>query len=146
MWIKSKKRPAPRFIPYLCALLYVVIAVCVIACIVTHLLWLLTIAGVVILCLFIISKLFSWYLHAELSKKGGKILYEITDIVDMMGSSKTTYHLQEVTSLTKKGTKGYLVGTFSLKEPFKKPTTVKKMIIQDISDEAIIFIKEEFSL
>lgn len=135
-------KPAPQWVPFVCAGLYIMIAVSAVLMIANrdwfYLLWIL--AWVIGLIAF--DKIYSWYQSAELFESYGVLHYEVLDILDMLGNRKTVYRIEKIQKCVRKGNKLFIYGEINHKEPVGKPKDEKKLIILDCTDEAEKLVNE----
>ena len=144
IYLKAKKKSAPAFVPFICALMYVLVGVSIIIGIINknYLLWG-SLSGFTILILFIISKSFSWYLFAELESQKNELKYTVTDIINSLGNDKTIYTIYGVEDFDIKGSNIHIKGMITKKEPLRKEKSVNKVVIYDIPDDKIKIVKKE---
>lgn len=141
MVVKSKKPVAPVVLGYLCALAYVsVVILCVLAYFLKKPYYICIVAGIIFV-LFLLSHGFSWYKQAELSKCNKFLVFEVQDIIGVLGRDKTKYHIYRVDSLEKKGSHYKLVGKIKMYEPMRKGKDLDSMKILDLTPEMVELIK-----
>lgn len=148
--LSPSKKVVPSSVPYICAMLYlfcglflIVSGVCLINKNLVGL-WFLVASAVLILILFILSKLFSWYKSAELQKAKDYVIYSVTDVVDVLGKNVTKYHIIKIDSYKIKGTELVIKGDIAVFEPLRKEKRINKLIVKDITDEGRQLILEFF--
>ena len=144
------KRIAPAIIPYICAFLYVLVVVLSIVCVYCiykhDTTWLVCIVGLIFdfICLFVISKSFSWYKSAELKTANDFVVYNVENIIGVLGRNTTRYHIIRVDDMKQTGKNLILKGYINVYEPMQKANHVKKIIINDITDEGVELISKYF--
>lgn len=135
-----KKKVAPMFMPYLCAILYIVIALFVVLCFTMKTpLWLIGVACLVILLVWF-SQHFAWYKFAEVRKSNAFIVYETESLVNMLGHTKTRWDIHRIDKIHKKKDLLTVYGDLIVNEPFSKPKSKKKLVIPDVTDEVVDFL------
>lgn len=145
------KKTAPKAIPYICALLYILVVVLCIFSIYyiysKNNTFIVCLAGLVFdfLCLFIISRSFSWYKSAELKKTNDFVVYNVENIIGLLGRNITKYHIIRLDDMHKSGRNLIIRGYIDVFEPMQKASHTKKLVINDITDEGITLIEEFFN-
>lgn len=143
--ILPSKKPAWGFLPYLGAIGYVAIMVCIILSLVKVNFIFLIPPVCIMIALAICSRSFSWYLSAKVEKKGSCIEYSYMSILDMMGNSSIVDTIESVDSYIRRGKNLIVKGHIKHKEPLQKAKTLKKVIILDAPVEVEALIKEVFN-
>ena len=143
MVISSEKKTVSNFMPYLCAFFYVVVAVCIILSLChPESILICSIVGIPIsIFLLVVGIKFSWYICAELKESDKGIIYEITEVLDMMGNQKTRYTIRKVSGVVVKKSKLIITGDITCKEPMCKEKSVKKLVIKDYNEKVLNFFK-----
>lgn len=137
MVVKSKKPVAPAFLGYLCAGAYAGVVVLLIFSYVLKKPYLICCASGIVAVLFILSKSLSWYKQATLSKYNKCLLFEVQDIVGVLGRDITKYHIYSVDSIKKHGSYYKLIGNIEMFEPMRKGKTIGSMKIPDLTPEML---------
>ena len=147
--LQSDKRPAPKVIPYILAVIYVVVAVMLVIIIkdvikkdVHSALPLGIVLCVTFTLIFICSQVFSWERLAYIYKKNNKLIYEVYNIVEALGDSKTTYTITEVTNFKEKGNKIVVEGSIEMKERFAKTKRLNRISINYHTPEVVKLLEE----
>lgn len=100
-----------------------------------------------LVCGFLIyaNTAYTWVIGGTLERRCGHLVYEYSEIVDLLGRSKCTYTMKDIKKVVvgKRYTKVY--GTSTFKGFIGKTKTVKKFTIYDCSPEAVKFLKDNLS-
>lgn len=136
--IKPSKKPAPPFIPFVGAVLYVIVAVFIIVGVVDSF-WFFIIPVVIIVFLSVLSRLYSWYVSAEVRQTNEFDVYEVTEITNTMGHNKTKYHINRVSAVVRRGSSVIVYGDIVVFEPLRKGKEVKRCKILDASNEIFLY-------
>lgn len=148
--IVPKKKVANEVLSYICAIVYIFIIIALFISLSLRNSRFLA-AGVVsevlmISFLVIVNFSFSWYRSAEL-KKGDKFLvYDIENIIGVLGKTRTRYEIKKVNSYKLKKNKLILYGDITVYEPLSKGAKCKKVIINDTTEESINYILSYFKI
>lgn len=134
--IYPKKPIAKKQLGYLVSSIYLAIVVLIISYI---FLWnhfiLCIVAGLSCINIFF-SKKYSWFERAELEEKQGKLIFTYWDIVDTFGNNKSVYTIGRVSGIKeRKGGSLVIKGDITVKEPLLKAKSVKKVVINEVTDE-----------
>lgn len=88
---------------------------------------------------------YTWVIGGILERRCGHLVYEYSEIVDLLGRSKCTYTMKDIKKVVvgKRYTKVY--GKSSFKGFIGKTKDVKKFTIYDCSQEAVQFLKDNLS-
>lgn len=147
--LQSDKRPAPKIVPYILAVVYVVVAVMLIVIIKDVIkkdahsaLPLGIVLCITFALIFICSQVFSWERLAYIYKKNNKLIYEVYNIVDALGDSKTIYTIDEVTNFKEKGHKIVVEGSIEMKERFTKTKRLNRISINYHTPEVVKLLEE----
>lgn len=147
--LKSTKKEATQLLAFIIAILYIVELVNLVTLVyqitrnkydIATYLGILFLAILVIL--FICSKSFSWNRGGKIYKKNNKIYYEVFEIVQGIGSGKTTYKIKSIDSIDKH--KRYLTvkGDITEQESLSRPRHKYDVRIEDYNDEVITLLEE----
>lgn len=150
--LSPSRKVVPHFIPYICSLLYLIIVVSIIAGVVMlvqkNSLGLLSffIAFLLILILFILDKIFSWYKSAEIYKGNSFINYNVTNVIGVLGRDVTKYHINNIDFYKWHNNDIIVYGDIEVFEPMMKPKHVKKIKINDATIEVGNLLINYFNL
>lgn len=142
--ITPKKRVAPAFVPWFCASMYVAIAASVIVSILMKNPIVLLVGAGLGAILFIISRSFSWYKSAELRKTNKFLVYEVENILSMLGHTKTKYEIHSCTDVKLRGSTAIVFGNIREFEPLSKGRDISRVVINDANDEIKDYIMGYF--
>lgn len=128
------KRIAPSWVAYFCAVAYLYFGVVAVA--VLHfknyaLLWS---VPVLVLILLAMNYSLSWYKYAELYPFSDYVVYELENLVGVLGRNRSRYEIKSITKIHRKSSSVTLYGEIYNKEPMQKLKPVKKVVIYDITD------------
>lgn len=142
--LKPKKKPAPSFVPFIGAVLYIMVVLCILLGIFNSV-WFFAVAVFIVLLLICVSRMFSWYMKAEVRQTNEFDVYEITEINDMLGHNKTKYHIYSIRQCVRRGSSIVLYGNMTLYEPLRKGKEVQKCVIKDATDEIFLYFFNKVS-
>ena len=143
--IVPPKKTAPPYVPYICAGMYVAIAIFAVLVILKRNIFLAIPIPLIILVLFLISRHFSWYIKAELKTFGDTLVYTVVLPMSALGHDKSVYTIKNISSLKKKSNVLIVYGSIVDKEPLQKSKNVKKVEIYDYNDEVMKLVNEFMS-
>jgi hypothetical protein len=142
--LKPSKIVAPIFVPYICALLYVIALVDIIVGVVfvvkanyINIIYCSLILLGIALLLFLANCLFSWFKTAEVRLSNEFIAYDVTNIVSVLGRNVTKHQIYSYDKYEKKGKNLVVYGNIETFEPLAKGKPVKKLTIYDYNDKTI---------
>ena len=144
MILEHSKKPAKPIFAYLGAVFYVVMLVCAIIGIKTsNILFGIPIL-VMIIILFTWSRMFDWYLFAKIFEEKNQLIYEVTEIVDVVGHDTTRYEVDKIDKIKQKGKDVTIYGHIHVLEGLRKNKNkyVKSLKIFNCNDEAIALINK----
>ena len=152
--LTPSKKEAPKFIAFVCAFLYVVIAGFCIFGVIKFIdisfvdAWIyFLIAILLFVVLIVINYCFSWYKSAEFGKASGHyLLYRVTSIMDLFGNNITEYHIDRCKSYKWKRNNLIVKGDITVYEPMSDGCYKSKIIIYDATREVEALIKSYFGL
>lgn len=143
------KKVAPFFIPYICAGVYIAVVVLVVTGIINLVtgdtltaLILLGISILTIALLVFVNFAFSWYKSAELCVYNNLLVYNITNIIGVLGKDITKYQIKSISSYKKKGKDLIVYGDIRVFEPMCKGKSVDKVIIYDINEDVVDMVNK----
>lgn len=135
--LTPSKRPAPAFTVILSTLAYIVILGVVAYSFLSKMYPLLLVIIPIVLILLIVDKAFSWYKYAEIDVKNGCVVYDVTDLVDVLGKDVTKNKILKCSSYKRRGSSLKVFGEIEVYEPFKKPKRVSSIVIKDATDDVV---------
>lgn len=136
MKITPSKRIAPKWLPYVCAGLYVVVFILILVAIFTKTWQYCIVIPFIVAILIVIDNSLSWYTDAKLYEERGRLIYDVNSVLDMMGHTLSHYEIKSISHVNfRKTGKTIITGDCTLKEPCKKTRPVKKVVILDSSHE-----------
>jgi len=133
------KKPSPKWVPYAAAVGYVLVLVFAVMAWCFSL-YLLIISFAVILALCFVSRLFSWYTEAELRKTNSFLVYEVTNVIGVLGRDKTRYDIHSVDRVEKRGNRLFVWGDITCHEPMSKARKIKRVVIDDIIPDGEVLV------
>lgn len=144
MVIRPKKKVAPAILSYVVALTYVLIAGFLLKAVIYKQWSWLSIPILLIIFDFILSKCFAWYTQTIFTFDKDSLEIKVFTKVDVLGTNYTSYKLvfDEITSLNFKADKVTFKGKISRKEPKMKPKDIKKLVVEDVTEEIQTKLKE----
>ena len=134
------KRPAPKWIPYVCALGYVATAALAVVALKSNYYYAIP-AMILIIVFMAISKMFSWYVSAEMRKTNKFLVYEVENIIGVLGHNKTRYDIYSISKIQERGTRAFVYGEIVSHEPMSKARNIKRVVVDDVTDEALELLR-----
>lgn len=144
MIIQPKKKVAPAFLSYVVALTYVLMAGFLLKAVIYKQWSWLFIPLLLIILDIILSKCFAWYTQTIFTFDKDNLEIKVFTNVDVLGTNYTSYKLvfDEITSLNFQANKVTFKGKISRKEPKMKPRDIKKLVVEDVTEEIQERLKE----
>ena len=127
--------------PYVCALLYVVIALGVLIGCITQVTLCFLLSALIIFVLIFVGTHYSWYKYAYLEQEGNYLTYKVTGVLNELGQNTSVYLMETIDSYELRGSTCVVYGRIIYKEPLRKPKVVKKVKILDITTEGVTLIQ-----
>jgi hypothetical protein len=137
MNLKPSKPIAPKWLAYVGAIIYIVIAVLAIIGVVKSNYYYFIFPVIAVFILSFLSFKLSWYLGAKFYKGDKKLVYEVTEIIDTLGANISKYEINRIDRIKKHKDYLEIFGDITYFEPRRKGKTVKKMKLHDYNSEVL---------
>lgn len=152
MHLVPRKKVVPSFVPYICAVMYIIIvllAIFGVANIVSNktiTFVCLIVVAVIVLSLIAVNYSFSWYKSAEIHKSNNFVSYDVVNVVSVLGRDITKYHIIRCDKFDWKGKDLIVHGDIEVFEPMSKGKHVKKITINDATTEVEDLLVKYFNI